>query len=90
MSEKFNGVSLFSSDSSTSTEVYTSTQGSTGSKITINNLDIVAAVSSFAAASSSAAVTMKVPLRQAEISQSAVQLPILPVFRRKAGENSHL
>ena len=56
MSEKFNGVSLFSSDSDTSTEVYTSTQGASGSKIALSNLDIAAAVSSFGASSTSKAV----------------------------------
>ena len=45
--EKFNGVSLFSSDSSTSTKVYTSTQGASGTYVSLANLDIGAAVSTF-------------------------------------------
>jgi flagellin len=44
-SEKLNGVSLFSNDSNTSTTVYTSSQGASGSSITINNLDYESAVS---------------------------------------------
>ncbi len=56
--EKFNGVSLFSSDSSTSTRVYTSTQGASGTYVSLANLDIGAAVSTFGAASYSAGVTI--------------------------------
>jgi flagellin len=44
-SEQFNGVSLFSSDSSTSMTVYTSTNGSSGASITLDNLDYSAGVS---------------------------------------------
>tara|TARA_B100001248_G_C27333512_1_gene432640 strand:+ start:53 stop:898 length:846 start_codon:yes stop_codon:yes gene_type:complete len=56
--EKFNGVSLFSSDSSTSTRIYTSTQGASGTYISLANLDIGGAVSTFGAASYSAGVTI--------------------------------
>ena len=56
--EKFNGVSLFSSDSSTSTRVYTSTQGASGTYVSLANLDIGTAVSTFGAASYSAGVTI--------------------------------
>ncbi len=45
MGEKLNGVSLFSSQSSTSTTVYTSSQGASGSSITLTNLDFGSAVS---------------------------------------------
>ncbi len=45
MSEKFNGVSLFSSDSSTSMTIYTSTNGSSGASVTLDNLDFSAGVS---------------------------------------------
>ena len=44
-SEKINGVSLFSSDSSTSMTVYTSTNGSGGASVTLDNLDYSAGVS---------------------------------------------
>ena len=44
-SEKINGVSLFSSDSSTSMTVYTSTNGSGGASVTLDNLDFSAGVS---------------------------------------------
>jgi len=44
-SEKLNGVSLFSSDSSTSMTVYTSTSGSSGASVTLDNLDYSAGVS---------------------------------------------
>ncbi|MDA9119805.1 flagellin [Opitutales bacterium] len=44
-SEKINGVSLFSSDSSTSMTVYTSTSGSSGASVTLDNLDYSAGVS---------------------------------------------
>lgn len=44
-SEKLNGVSLFSNNASTSTTVYTSSQGASGSSITISNLDYGSAVS---------------------------------------------
>lgn len=44
-SEKINGVSLFSSDSSTSMTVYTSTNGSSGASVTLDNLDYSAGVS---------------------------------------------
>jgi flagellin len=44
-SEQFNGVSLFSSDSSTSMTVYTSTNGSSGASVTLDNLDYSAGVS---------------------------------------------
>jgi flagellin len=56
--ERFNGVSLFSSDASTSTRIYTSTQGASGTYISLANLDIGAAVSTFGAASYSAGVTI--------------------------------
>jgi flagellin len=45
MGEKLNGISLFSSQSSTSTTVYTSSQGASGSSITLTNLDFGSAVS---------------------------------------------
>ena len=38
-SEMLNGVSLFSSDSSTSKTIYTSAQGTSGASITLDNLD---------------------------------------------------
>ena len=38
-SEMLNGVSLFSSDSSTSKTIYTSAQGASGASITLDNLD---------------------------------------------------
>jgi flagellin len=44
-SEQLNGVSLFSSDSSTSMTVYTSTNGSSGASVTLDNLDFMSAVS---------------------------------------------
>jgi flagellin len=44
-SEQFNGVSLFSSDPSTSMTVYTSTNGSSGASVTLDNLDYSAGVS---------------------------------------------
>jgi len=45
MSEKLNGVSLFSSDPSTSMTIYTSTNGSSGASVTLDNLDFSAGVS---------------------------------------------
>jgi flagellin len=45
MSEKLNGVNLFSSDPSTSMTIYTSTNGSSGASVTLDNLDFSAAVS---------------------------------------------
>ena len=44
-SEKLNGVSLFSSDPDTSMTVYTSTNGSTGASVTLDNLDYMKGVS---------------------------------------------
>jgi flagellin len=44
-SEKLNGVSLFSSDSDTSMTVYTSTNGSSGASVTLDNLDYMKGVS---------------------------------------------
>jgi len=44
-SEQLNGVSLFSSDSSTSMTVYTSTNGSSGASVTLDHLDFMSAVS---------------------------------------------
>jgi flagellin len=90
MSEKFNGVSLFSSDSSTSTEVYTSTQGSTGSKITISNLDIVAAVSSFAAASSNVAVTISATASGSHVSLGKAITNIASLRAQSGGKLSTL
>jgi flagellin len=43
--EQFNGVSLFSSHSSTSMTVYTSTSGAGGAAVTLDNLDFLQAVS---------------------------------------------
>jgi flagellin len=43
--EQLNGVSLFSSDPSTAMTVYTSTNGSSGASITLDNLDFMSAVS---------------------------------------------
>ena len=73
MGEKLNGVSLFSSQSSTSTTVYTSSQGASGSSITLTNLDFGSAVSvqsgasgrDFGAASSSGNVREDGSLRAA-------------------------
>ena len=45
MSEKLNGVNLFSSDPSTSMTIYTSTNGSSGASVTLDNLDFSAGVS---------------------------------------------
>jgi flagellin len=44
-SEKLNGASLFSSQNSTSTTIYTSSRGASGSSITLENLDYSSAVS---------------------------------------------
>ncbi|HAE11201.1 MAG TPA: hypothetical protein DCG39_06100 [Opitutae bacterium] len=44
-SEKLNGVSLFSSDSGTSKTIYTSSQGASGSSLTLSNLDYSSGVS---------------------------------------------
>ena len=42
--EKFNGVSLFSSHETTSMEVSTSTSGASGASVTLDNLDFLAAL----------------------------------------------
>ena len=44
-SEMLNGVSLFSSDSSTSKTIYTSAQGASGASITLDNLDYAQSLS---------------------------------------------
>ena len=44
-SEMLNGVSLFSSDSSTSKTIYTSAQGASGASITLDNLDYAKSLS---------------------------------------------
>ena len=44
-SEMLNGVSLFSSDSSTSKTIYTSARGASGASITLDNLDYTKALS---------------------------------------------
>ena len=44
-SEMLNGVSLFSSDSSTSKTIYTSAQGTSGASITLDNLDYAKSLS---------------------------------------------
>lgn len=44
-SEMLNGVSLFSSDSSTSKTIYTSAQGASGASVTLDNLDYAQSLS---------------------------------------------
>lgn len=90
MSEKFNGVSLFSSDSSTATKVYTSTQGSSGSYISIGNLNIGAAVSSFAAGTYSAAVTISATAAGGDISISGAITNIASLRAQSGGKLSSL
>ena len=90
MSERFNGVSLFSSDSSTATKVYTSTQGSSGSYISIGNLNMGAAVSSFAAATYSAAVTISATATGGHISLSGAITNIASLRAQSGGKLSSL
>lgn len=55
LSEKVNGVSLFSSDSSTSKTIYTSAQGESGGSITMGNINLGGGVSISAAVNLSSA-----------------------------------
>ena len=86
MSEKFNGVICSASDSDTATKVYTSTQGASGSYISIGNLDMSAAVSSFAAARYFRGCTISATASGGHISL-VVQLQISPVFVHRVEES---
>ena len=90
MSEKFNGNNLFSSDPNTATKVYTSTQGASGSYISIGNLDMSGAVSSFAAATYSAAVTISATAAGGDISISGAITNIASLRAQSGGKLSSL
>lgn len=88
--EKFNGVSLFSAQASSATKVYTSTQGASGSFISIGNLDLGAAVSSFAAATYSAAVTISATAAGGHVSISGAINNIASLRAQSGGKLSSL
>ncbi len=88
--EKFNGVSLFSAQASSATKVYTSTQGASGSFISIGNLDLGAAVSSFAAATYSAAVTISATAAGGDVSISGAINNIASLRAQSGGKLSSL
>ena len=88
--EKFNGVSLFSAQVSSATKVYTSTQGASGSFISIGNLDLGAAVSSFAAATYSAAVTISATAAGGDVSISGAINNIASLRAQSGGKLSSL
>ena len=88
--EKFNGVSLFSAQASSATKVYTSTQGASGSFISIGNLDLGTAVSSFAAATYSAAVTISATAAGGDVSISGAINNIASLRAQSGGKLSSL
>jgi flagellin len=88
--ERFSGVSLFSADASSATRVYTSTQGSSGSFISIGNLNLGAAVSSFAAATYAAAVTISATASGSHISLGTAISNVASLRAQSGGKLSAL
>lgn len=72
LSEKVNGTSLFSSQSSTSKTIYTSSQGSSGASVTLDNLDLSAGLSISAGVNLSSAGSTASAVSVSDISSSSI------------------
>jgi len=87
LSEKVNGVSLFSSDSSSAKTVYTSAQGESGASITMDNIDLSGgmSISSSVNLSSSSTTTSAVSISDVSSSDLSSVLDQLSGLRAEAG-----